>query len=482
MNGILPVLSVEQIRAAEEQAFIKTAPGELMQRAAFGLAVASVNLLEETYGRIYGTTVVIVVGPGNNGGDALYAGGLLVRRGVRVSAHCVLPGVFHAEAMSAFLSAGGSVTEDLECDCDLVIDGIAGLGSERPVDMKLAQWINDQPLVVSVDIPSGVSADTGACTPELCVHADLTVTFGALKPGLVLAPGSEFAGEIEIVDIGLEFVEPAHIQVMQSEYASNFFVEPPTDSYKYSRGVVGIAAGSRHYPGAAQLCVLGAQHTGVGMVMFAEVGDFFSGVPSQHPHVVLADSTSSKITAWGVGPGFTGTDSEYEFLRDILTRPLPVVMDAGALTALAKSSELQELVRTRDSLTIVTPHAGEFRSLFPELEPPQRYGPNLKSVQQAAAQLNAMIVAKGPRTIICSSEAGCFVDIEGTSALSTAGSGDVLTGLIAGLIAAHPNRRSIEVVAAAVWTHGRAGRIAGLHSSYPTAVDIGSACVQVMCE
>lgn len=501
MNGILPVFNGEQIRSAEERAFAVTAPGELMQRASFALGVGCANALEEIYGRVYGTTAVIVVGPGNNGADALYAGAHLAKRGVKVTAHCVVPGVFHSEAMRAFLTAGGLIANCIGQDFDLVVDGIAGLGGGRPVEVTLAHWINTQAFVISVDIPSGVNTDTGECSVATSVHADLTFTFGALKPGLVLSPGSELAGEVEIVDIGLELTEIPALRIMLPEAAEEFIREPQFDAYKYSRGVVGIAAGSKAYSGAAQLAVLGAQYTGVGMVMFADIGDFESGITQKFPHVVMVDSiqtlvTSSRVTAWGVGPGFSGTDSEHAFLTQILSGRLPVVLDAGALTALALSADLRTLVKTRSALTVITPHVGEFRKLFPDLGDSSSVnmtlgvnslGVNmtLGNVRHAAENLNAIVVAKGPRTIICAPDGSSFVDVEGTSALATAGSGDVLTGNIAGLLAAHAEQleqsifTGIEVVTAGVWMHGRAGRLAAELTHVPTAVDIGYSCAEV---
>lgn len=495
MNGILPVFNGEQIRSAEERAFAVTAPGELMQRASFALGVGCANALEEIYGRVYGTTAVIVAGPGNNGADALYAGAHLAKRGVKVTAHCVVPGVFHSEAMRAFLTAGGLIANCIGQDFDLVVDGIAGLGGGRPVEVTLAHWINTQAFVISVDIPSGVNADTGECSVVTSVHADLTFTFGALKPGLVLSPGSELAGEVEIVDIGLELIEIPALRIMLPEAAEEFIREPQFDAYKYSRGVVGIAAGSKAYSGAAQLAVLGAQYTGVGMVMFADIGDFESGITQEFPHVVMVDSiqtlvtssrvTSSRVTAWGVGPGFSGTDSEHAFLTQILSGHLPVVLDAGALTALALSADLRTLVKTRSALTVITPHVGEFRKLFPDLGDSSSVNITLSNVRHAAENLNAIVVAKGPRTIICAPDGSSFVDVEGTSALATAGSGDVLTGNIAGLLAAHAEQlepsivTGIEVVTAGVWMHGRAGRLAAELTHVPTAVDIGYSCAEV---
>ena len=474
MNAGIPVYSVDQIRAAEDAAFAVTAPGELMQRASFALAVGCAGLLQETYGRIYGTTAVVVVGPGNNGGDALYAGAYLAQRGVKVYAHCVVPGVCHEQALQAFISAGGVVGECLGGDFDIAIDGIAGLGGGKPVQTQLAYWINTQPLVVSVDIPSGVNADSGACAADQCVHADVTFTFGALKLGLVSTPGAEFAGDIELVDIGLDefLLDSPSAWVLDEPAASELFGELSFDSYKYSRGVVAVAAGSRQYPGALRLCVLGAQHTGVGMVMVREVGDFDSGITSEFPQVVLGES--ERVRAWGIGPGFTGSDAERELVLRVLASGLPVVLDAGALTLVAGDADIRALIKSRNAVTVVTPHVGEFRALFPELGEP-----TLESVRASAANSGAIVVAKGARTIMCAPSGECFIDIEGTPELGTAGSGDVLTGILAGVLASHLADDPLAVVAMGVWMHGRAGRIATLSTPVPTAVDIGLACAEV---
>lgn len=474
MNAGIPIYSVDQIRAAEDAAFAVTAPGELMQRASFALAVGCAELLHETYGRTYGTTAVLVVGPGNNGADALYAGVNLAQRGVKVFAHCVVPGVCHEQALRAFVSAGGEVADCLGRDFDIAVDGIAGLGGGKPVPTDLARWINTQPLVVSVDIPSGVNADTGACVADQCVHADVTFTFGALKPGLALTPGAEFAGDIELVDIGLdELLNVIPVSsVIDESAALELFGELSFDSYKYSRGVVAIAAGSARYPGAVRLCVLGAQYTGVGMVMVREVGDFDSRITSEFPQVVLGES--DRITAWGMGPGFTGSDSERELMSRVLAGESPVVLDAGALAVVAHDPEIRSLIKSRNAVTVLTPHIGEFRTLFPELGEP-----TLETVRAAAEESGAIVVAKGARTIMCAPRGECFIDLEGTPVLGTAGSGDVLTGIIAGVLASHRDRDPLTAVAMGVWMHGRAGRIAALAANTPTAVDIGHACVEV---
>ena len=473
----LPVYSIAQIRAAEERAFLVTAPGSLMQRASFALGIGCVDLLRETFGRVYGTSVLVVVGPGNNGGDALFAGALLARRGVRVQVYCVRPGVCHEIGLADVLSAGGRVIDSLSGDFDLVLDGIAGLGSSRPVDGELARFINFSPLVVAVDIPSGVNADTGECDVDACVHADVTFTFGALKPGLVLAPGAAFAGAIEVVDLDLEFDTEPVLRILGDYEVAELVPALSFDSYKYSRGVVGIAAGSPSFPGAATLCVMGAQHSGVGMVMFREGFTDRELVLDSLPNVVSVDTDSPRITAWAVGPGFSGRETEYSFLGSVLAGELPVVLDAGALSAVAQSADLRAAVTARSAVTVITPHVGEFRQLFPSL-----VGFDRETVLAAARELNVIVVAKGPRTLVVGPDGRAFVDIEASPALGTAGSGDVLTGIIGGLLAGCSLAEidALALVAAGVWIHSRAGRIAETVSENPTAVDIGNLVGEVL--
>jgi hydroxyethylthiazole kinase-like uncharacterized protein yjeF len=369
------------------------------------------------------------------------------------------------------------VIDSLAGEFDLVLDGIAGLGSSRPVDGELARFINFSPLVVAVDIPSGVNADTGVCDADACIHADVTFTFGALKPGLVLAPGAAFTGAIEVVDLDLEFDSDPVLRVLGDYEVAELVPALSFDSYKYSRGVVGIAAGSPSYPGAAMLSVLGAQHSGVGMVMLREGFVERELVLDSLPNVVSIESDSPRITGWAAGPGFSGREAEHSFLTSVLAGELPVVLDAGALSAIADLPDVRNVVATRSGVTVVTPHVGEFRQLFPSM-----VGFDLESVRTAARELNVIVVAKGPRTLVVGPDGRAFVDIEASPAMGTAGSGDVLTGIIGGLLAgsALDTVDVVALVAAGVWIHSRAGRIAEAQLENPTAVDIGNMVGEVL--
>ncbi|MGH8888588.1 MAG: NAD(P)H-hydrate epimerase, partial [Acidothermaceae bacterium] len=261
---------VATIRAAEAAAMAELPAGALMQRAAAGLAATCGRLL----GRVYGTKVALLVGSGDNGGDTLFAGGLLARRGAAVSA-ILLGDHAHAGGLAALRAAGGRVADPAVLGgVDLVIDGITGIGGSgglRDAAVAAVAQISSSAIVVAVDIPSGVDADTGEVTGA-AVRADATVTFGTWKPGLLVDPGASYAGAVECVDIGLaRFLPNGSVSALQSSDVGALLPVPDVESDKYRRGVLGIVAGSRAYTGAAVLATGGALRTGVGMVRFASV-------------------------------------------------------------------------------------------------------------------------------------------------------------------------------------------------------------------
>lgn len=247
------VWGVAEVRAAEAPLLAAGVP--LMARAAAGLARRCAGMLP----RVYGARVLLLVGSGDNGGDALFAGALLARRGAQVSALLLgspLPtgaggaGVVgvrvHEAGLAAFRAAGGRVVTSPGRP-DLVVDGIVGIGASGPLRVELPE-LPDVP-VVAVDLPSGVDADTGH-VPGRALRADVTVTFGGLKPGLVVGEGARYVGQVEVVDIGLT-LPPTDLNI--ADMADICAHWPRSRSYddKYTRGVVGVAAGSRRYPGPA---------------------------------------------------------------------------------------------------------------------------------------------------------------------------------------------------------------------------------------
>ncbi len=431
--------------------------GALMQRAAAGLAVACAQLL----GRVYGGRVVLLVGSGDNGGDALYAGARLARRGAAVTAVLLAPDRTHAGGLAALLRAGGrtvapDAAEEPVLHADLVLDGIVGIGGRgglRPDAARLTTLAGDsRGVVVAVDLPSGVEADTGEVRGA-AVRADLTVTFGTHKPGLLIDPAREYAGSVRLVDIGLGAelpVEP-ELEALQHADVAALLPVPGAESDKYRRGVVGIAAGSGRYPGAAVLAVAGALRGGAGAVRY--VGPAADAVIARFPEALVSDrgpAKAGRVQAWVVGPG-AGDDAAT--VAEVVTADVPVLIDADGLR-LADP----EAVRARTAPTLMTPHAGEAAALLgvPRAEVEAA---RLTSVRELARRYGATVLLKGSTTLVADSGGGAVrVNPTGTGWLATAGSGDVLSGLAGSLLAA--GLPAFDAGSVGAYLHGLAGRLA----------------------
>ncbi|MFI5962895.1 NAD(P)H-hydrate dehydratase [Streptomyces asoensis] len=449
---------VETVRRAERELMARLPEGALMQRAAAGLAAACADLL----GRVYGRRVALLVGSGDNGGDALYAGARLARRGAGVTAVLLAPGRTHADGLAALRRAGGRTVapegaEGVLRGADLVLDGIVGIGGKgglRPDAAALAAVVADaRAAVVAVDLPSGVDADTGEVHGS-AVRADLTVTFGTHKPGLLVDPAREYAGSVRLVDIGLGEVLPAEPELTALQHAdvAALLPVPGGESDKYRRGVVGIAAGSARYPGAAVLAVAGALRGGAGAVRY--VGPAGDAVIARFPGTLVSDRgprQAGRVQAWVVGPG-AGDDAKT--VAEVLTADVPVLIDADGLR-LADA----DAVRARTAPTLMTPHAGEAAALLgvarEEVE-----GARLRCVRELAARYRATVLLKGSTTLVADAggEGAVRVNATGTAWLATAGSGDVLSGLAGSLLAA--GLGALDAASTGAYLHGLAGRFA----------------------
>jgi hydroxyethylthiazole kinase-like uncharacterized protein yjeF len=467
MFGLYPV---EVVRDAENRLMSRVPDGALMQLAARGLAVQCLRFLRDVQGHVVGTRVVILVGAGNNGGDALFAAAYLAARGMSVVALCVADS-HHENGARALESAGGRLVSVVEVDdqvrsllvdADLVIDGIVGIGAHgalREPSAEIVRFASGvDALRVAVDLPSGVDADTGAVSGAV-FNADVTVTFGCFKPGLLLSPGREYVGAVHEVDIGLEpeLPEPTWLSIQAMDVA-DIVAAPAHDDHKYLRGVVAVAAGSEAYPGAALLTVGSSRYSGAGMVRFLDRADGVADlVVSTYPDVVLDRSDmrqDPRIRGWACGPGFTESDAAT--VEMVLGSDASVVLDAGALQCLADDAGLASRVRERGDrglTTVLTPHAGEFQRLAGAID-------HAATPADMASELQAIVVLKGPGTTISTPRGGAYVDTAGIADLACAGSGDVLTGLLAGMLAAYHDDEPAMIVAGAVWLHGTAARIA----------------------
>ncbi|MFJ1603063.1 NAD(P)H-hydrate dehydratase [Streptomyces sp. NPDC088253] len=447
--------SVETVRAAERELMARLAEGALMQRAAAGLAAACADLL----GRVYGSRVVLLVGSGDNGGDALYAGARLARRGAGVTAVLLVPERTHGAGLAALRRAGGTVAgsgaaEELILRADLVVDGIVGIGGKgglRPEAVPLAEYAADsRAAVVAVDLPSGIEADTGEVRGT-AVRADLTVTFGTHKPGLLIDPGREYAGSVRLVDIGLELPEEAELEALQHVDVAARLPVPGAESDKYRRGVVGIAAGSARYPGAAVLAVSGALRGGAGAVRY--VGPAADAVISRFPETLVSDqgpARAGRVQAWVVGPG-VGDDASA--VAQVLEADVPVLVDADGLRLADRSA-----VRARTAPTLMTPHAGEAAALL-GVSRESVEGARLASARELALRYGATVLLKGSTTLVADPGGGAVrVNPTGTAWLATAGSGDVLSGLTGSLLAA--GLSALDAGSVGAYLHGLAGRFA----------------------
>lgn len=511
--------SVSMVRAAEAALFALVPAGALMQRAAAGLASVCAGLLRDSAGGVYGARAVILAGTGDNGGDALYAGALLARRGASVIAIQAGPRM-HAEAAQALVSAGGrlvalapprdpdSTRVDLGAPArqpgygdgdrydvshearsaighaDLIIDGLLGIGGKgglREPYATLAQLaVNASATTVAVDLPSGIDADTGAVAGP-AVHADVTVTFGAVKPGLLIDPGASHAGVVEFIDIGLRpYLDgPPEASAPQGSDIEALLPHPTAESDKYRRGVLGLLAGSDRYTGAALLATGGAVRGGAGMVRLVTFPGAAAAVRQVHPEVLITELTSEtrirsessafnpvesgprfpddvgRVQAWAVGSGMGTDDAAARRLAAVLATSLPVLIDADGLTLLARHRELLP----RAAPTLLTPHAGELGRLL-DADPTDIEARRLEHAQRAAAKLGACVLLKGSTTVVASPDGldPVLVNTTGTPWLATAGTGDVLAGLAGALLAQGllPPQAAIS----AAYLHGLAARLA----------------------
>ncbi len=442
--------------------------GALMQRAAAGLAAACCSLLGK--GRVYGARVVLLVGSGDNGGDALYAGARLARRGAGVTA-VPLGTRTHPGGLAALRAAGGRITDDpfeALAAADLVLDGITGIGGRgglRPDAVPVARAARGSgAVVVAVDLPSGVDADTGEVAGE-ALRADATITFGTYKPGLLVDPAREYAGALRLVDIGLDAVLPGvpDLEALQHQDVAWLLPVPGAESDKYRRGVLGVVAGSARYPGAAVLAVAGALRGGAGAVRY--VGPAGDAVIAAHPETLVhagPPSKAGRVQAWVVGPGLGEGPGP---VAEVLAADVPVLVDADGLRGLDPAA-----VRARTAPTLLTPHAGEAAALLGVAREDVEAG-RLAAVRELAARFGATVLLKGSTTLVCGPGGGPVrVNPTGTSWLATAGSGDVLSGLAGSLLAA--GLSALDAGSCGAYLHGLAARRASAAGAPVTATDV----------
>ncbi len=474
-------------------------PGyRLMLRAGKNVAAAAADMLRAGEGR----RVALFCGPGNNGGDGYVAARLLREQGFEVAVGALGdPQKLRGDAARAFADWDGAVVAAESLDPrghDLIVDALFGAGLSRPLDgaaLASVQRINASATpVLAVDVPSGLDGATGAIGSQ-CIQARQTVTFFRLKPGHVLLPGRRACGRIHLTQIGVE-------DEVLREIAPKTFLNAPAlwrvafpwpaeDAHKYKRGHLVVASGPAIRTGAARLAARAGLRIGAGLVTVASPAEALA-IHAAHLTAImlrwvegpaqwrdlLADTRFSAVV---LGPAFGVGEATCETVETILAsadRPLGLVLDADALTSFeGRAGRLAQPIGHSGAQVVLTPHEGEFARLFSsltinsQLEDTAGAAPSATATvptglhskadrARAAARLTgAVVVLKGPDTVVASPDGRAAIARNAPPTLATAGSGDVLAGLIGGLLA--QGMKSFEAAACAVWLHGEAANLFG---------------------
>ena len=459
------ILTPEQMRAAERRAMNAGEPGiELMERAAVHVAAMAQNMAEGA--------VLVLCGTGNNGGDGLAAARLLHRRGIDVEFAIVGNiGRLSPDAQTNWerlIALGFSPTQNWQSKpYALVVDALFGTGLTRAPEGDAAaaiRWMNEcGAKVLAVDVPSGVDARDGS-TPGACVRADTTVTFHAAKAGLLLFPGRAQCGEVVVADIGLAADEGREIvECLDEEDVAILLPPRAMDTHKGDFGRLLLVAGSYGMAGAAALCARGALHTGAGLTTVATVADVVPIVQTLAPEataVRIPDEEGMPARGCGehvarllagrdvvaIGPGMTAGEGTREAVLACLASGLPCVVDADGLNVLVGTDVLP-----REGVSpVLTPHPGEMTRLLG-----RAVGDPIADAQSYAERSGAVVLLKGATTVIAAPDGRVTLNITGAPAMARGGSGDVLTGIVAALLA--QGLSPYDAARLGAFLHGRAG-------------------------
>ncbi len=470
------LLTNAEMAEADRLAIAGGVPGiELMEQA--GKAVAEAVAA----GRLRGSRVVVVAGPGNNGGDGFVAARLLADQGYRVTV--MLVGKLAQLKGDAALAARrwhGGVTDDpgFLATAEVVIDALFGAGLDRPVDglaRALIETINTLATpVIAVDLPSGINGTSGAVM-GVAMNAAQTVTFFRKKPGHVLMPGRLHCGITSVIDIGIPESVLARVAAKTFENAPALWRRklpvPRSDGHKYDRGHAVVVSGPSWSTGAARLAARGALRAGAGLVTIASPREAIAVNATANLAVMVrpVDGASEltaflgdrRLNALAIGPGIGVGEATCDLVLAALSGERAVVLDADAMTSFAANPQrLAEALRERHaSATIVTPHEGEFSRYFGILDSRTKAGSKLDRARLAAEITGAIVVLKGADTVVAAPDGRAAIAANAPAYLATAGAGDVLTGMVAGLLA--QGMPPFEGAAAAVWLHGEAANAAG---------------------
>ena len=458
------LLTVSDMAEADRLAVASGIPSlTLMENA--GKAVA--DAIETHYAP---ASVAVLCGPGNNGGDGYVAARHLKSRGWTVWVEALAdPASLKGDAAEMFQRWEGETRVITRArKADIVVDAIFGAGLSRPLDMNmgvLARTLNESAMpVIAVDVPSGLHGDLGRPLGEDCVRAERTVTFFRKKPAHVLLPGRAFCGEVTVAPIGIpdQVLETISVRTFENTPSlwRDTFPSPRLEGHKYSRGHVVVVSGPMHTTGAARLAARGALRAGAGLVSVASPPGAVA-VNAAHLTAIMVKPfdgakglsallSDKRFNAIVLGPGVGVGDATQDLVAAALASNAAVVLDADGLTSFADhQGGLFAQLRQR---CVITPHEGEFERLFPGLL--AKGLTRLDAARHAAQSAQCTVVLKGADTIIAAPDGRAAVNTNAPPWLATAGTGDVLAGMIAGLLA--QGMDPFEAASAAVWLHGEA--------------------------
>lgn len=457
-----PVYLTAEIRELERMAAAMLAPPGLMERAGRAAAELARTLLAE--GRI-----LVLAGPGNNGGDAFVVARHLRQWGYTID--LVFAGdrtKLAADALAAsqcWIDGGGSLLDDIpeDLEWDLVIDGLFGIGLQRDISGRFADLVlavnRMAAPVLALDMPSGLSSDSGRIRGR-AINADHTVTFIAIKPGLLTGDGPDCCGRIHVCDLGIDCsaLMPAHGAVIGDHILRVALPARRANSHKGDYGSVGIIGGAAGMLGAALLASRAALHLGAGRVYTGLLDSAAPGIDLLQPELMLRAcrdvAAIANLNCLAVGPGLGTSAQAAECVRIALAGKLPLVLDADALNLIAGDSAMQDQLRAHANEIVLTPHPAEAARLLGTTTAAIQ-ADRVAAALEIAKKLSAYVVIKGAGSVCASPEGRWFISNSGNPGMASAGMGDVLTGMIAAMIAQGASAQT--ALLAGVHLHGAAG-------------------------
>jgi hydroxyethylthiazole kinase-like uncharacterized protein yjeF len=510
-NWTMKYLTVSEMINIEKAAVARGySYADMMEAAGRGLA----EIVQDSYGYLPEKRIAALVGSGNNGGDALVALDYLINWGWKASVILIRPRALEDPLLKRVIERGGNILECIELPSNpdpikkellsvgVLLDGVLGTGFRLPVREPMGQILNyvksllieneNRPFIVAVDCPSGMDCDTGK-VDQVCLPADLTATMAGVKQGLLRFPAYIYVGELKMVDIGLpeDLPEMADItrEVVEFDWVKETIPGRPLDSHKGTYGTALIIAGSVNYPGAAILAGEAAYRAGTGLVNMAVPESIYSGVIGALPEAIwlVMDDQGGGISSSGVsriadvldqatscliGPGLGRRESTREFLKGFfgLKDLPPLVIDADGLRL---TSELKDWLERVPERSVLTPHPGEM-AYITGMTAAEVQENRLGTAERFSREWNQILVLKGAHTIVSEPGGRSMILISADPALARAGSGDVLAGMIAGLIA--QGVPPFEAAACGAWIHAQAGSAAADLIGNPAAVLAGDIC------